>query len=453
MLTPTPNCFALIKKWEGLHKKRSDGQIESYRDPVGIWTIGYGSIFHRDLNRPIQPGDVITLQAAERWLSEEVEETAEDVNSLCKGVPLTNGMFDALVSFSYNVGVGAFGESTLLRGLRSGDYSGAAREFVRWVHGDDNGIRRVLAGLVNRRNEEEELFKRDGLAPAGIPAPPQTGTPQGDILFDNSSVVELKPYKAADIPLKLRELLVENDIGDDCYILNCALAGLGLLRLAPQPSKFTSETAEAVRLFQRREALSRIDAKVGPETKRAIENSLKRARSPVPSPIPNGNNYCRLTRTSDVDNAGLVLLKLDFVTQNGVGDSITVYSGAPGNQVFLLYTDFRSVPQSLQPIPQNRYTIGDIEFAGSTDNYTINWTDPSGDIGPKSALGPVWVGLTAQRPDDRGDFGFHLDNNRTTNNSPGSAGCVCVETKSALKKLVKLLRDFNPRLLVVDWGL
>jgi lysozyme len=368
-------------------------------------------------------------------------------------VPLTNGMFDALVSFSYNVGVGAFGESTLLRRLRSGDYSGAAREFDRWVHGDDNGIRRVLAGLVNRRNEEEELFKRDGLASAGIPGPPQTGTPQGDILVDNPNVVELKPYKAADIPLKLRELLVENDIGDDCYILNCALAGLGLLRLAPQPSKFTSETAEAVRLFQRREALSRIDAKVGPETKRAIENSLKRARSPVPSPIPNGNNYCRLTRTSDVDNAGLVLLKLDFVTQNGVGDSITVYSGEPGNQVFLLYTDFRSVPQSLQPIPQNRYTIGDIEFAGGTDNYTINWTDPSGDTGPKSALGPVWVGLTAQRPDDRGDFGFHLDNNRTTNNSPSSAGCVCVETKSALKKLVKLLREYNPRLLVVDWGL
>ena len=102
MLTPTPDCFALIKKWEGLHKKRGDGQIESYLDPVNIWTIGYGSTFHRDLNRPIQPGDIISLQAAERWLSEEVGETAEDVNELCKVVPLTNGMFDALVSFSYN---------------------------------------------------------------------------------------------------------------------------------------------------------------------------------------------------------------------------------------------------------------------------------------------------------------------------------------------------------------
>ena len=453
MPTPTPDCFALIKKWEGLHKKRGDGQIESYLDPVNIWTIGYGSTFHRDLNRPIQPGDIISLQAAERWLSEEVGETAEDVNELCKVVPLTNGMFDALVSFSYNVGIGAFGESTLLRKLKERDYSGAAREFDRWVIGADNGVSRPLQGLVNRRNEEEELFKRDGLAPTGSPAAPLLGSPQSGIRVDSSTVVEVLPYKAADIPLKLRELLVENDVGEDCYILNCALAGLGLLRLAPQPNKFTSETAEAVRLFQRREALSRIDAKVGPETKRAIENSLKRARSPVPSPIPNGNNYCRLTRTSDVDNAGLVLLKLDFVTQNGVGDSITVYSGAPGNQEFLLYTDFRSVPGSLQPIPQSRYTIGDIEFAGGIDNFTINWTDPSGDIGPKSALGPVWVGLTAQRPDDRGDFGFHLDNNRLTNNSPGSAGCVCVETKTALKKLVKLLREYNPRLLVVDWGL
>lgn len=406
---------------------------------------------YRDLNRPIQPGDVITLQAAERWLTEEVEETAEDINRLCKGVPLTNGMFDALVSFSYNVGIGAFGESTLLRMLRSGDYSGAAREFDRWVHGDDNGTRRVLAGLVNRRNEEEALFIRDGLAPAGIPAQPRTGTPQDDIVVDNSSVVELQPYKAADIPLKLRELLVENDVGEDCYIVNCALAGLALLRLAPQPNKFTSETAEAVRLFQRREALSRIDAKVGPDTKRALENSLKRARSPVPLPIPNGNNYCRLTRTSDVDHAGLVLLKLDFVTQNGVGDSMTVYSGNPDNQNFLLYTDFRSVPRSFQPIPQNRYTIGDIEFAGGIDNFTINWPEPDGNAGPTSGLGPVWVGLTAQRPDDRGDFGFHLDNNKTV--SPGSAGCVCVETKTALRKLVKLFREYNLRLLVVDWGL
>ena len=453
MLTPTPDCYALIKKWEGLHKKRSDGQIESYQDPVGIWTIGYGSIFHRDLNRPIQPSDLISLQAAERWLSEEVAETAEDINDLCNGVPLTNGMFDALVSFSFNVGVGAFGESTLLRKLRSHDYPGAAREFDRWVNATDNGVSRPLQGLINRRNDEEDLFKRDGLAPAATPATQLPSSPLTEASSANQIEVEVRQYKAVDIPLKLRELLVENDIGDDCYILNCALAGLGLLRLAPQPNKFTSDTAEAVRLFQRREALSRIDAKVGRETKRAIENSLKRARSPVPSPMPNGNNYCRLTRTGNKDSAGLVLLKLDFVTSNGVADSIPVYSGAPGAQNFLLYTDFRSVPGSLQPIPQNRYTIGDIEFAGGLDNYAVNWTDPSGDTGPKSALGPVWVGITAQRPDDRGDFGFHLDNNRTTNSSPGSAGCVCTETKAGLKKLVKLLRDYNPRLLVVDWGL
>ncbi|MFN9617620.1 MAG: lysozyme, partial [Dolichospermum sp.] len=79
-MKPSNECFSLIKKWEGLHKKRPDGLIEAYKDPVGIWTIGFGSIEHLDLNRPIQPGDVINLTTAERWLKMEVEQAAEDVD-------------------------------------------------------------------------------------------------------------------------------------------------------------------------------------------------------------------------------------------------------------------------------------------------------------------------------------------------------------------------------------
>ena len=49
-MKPSNECFELIKKWEGLHKVLSYGKIQAYRDPVNIWTIGYGSIEHLDLN-------------------------------------------------------------------------------------------------------------------------------------------------------------------------------------------------------------------------------------------------------------------------------------------------------------------------------------------------------------------------------------------------------------------
>jgi GH24 family phage-related lysozyme (muramidase) len=258
-MNPTNECFKLIKKWEGLHRKRNDGLIEAYVDPVGIWTIGFGSIRHWDLDRPILPTDVITEVTAERWLKLEVEQVAEDVDRLIK-VSLTQGMFDALVSLVYNIGIGAFGESTILRKINARDYEGAAREFDRWVHGTDNGVRKVFPGLVNRRNEEEAMFRRDGLAPTGTTVATPTNLNTG------SDTKEERPYQPAPLPLPFDRTLRKGDIGDDCYILNCALAGLGLLRIAPQPNEFTEVTENAVMLFQRREALSRIEGLVGPLT-------------------------------------------------------------------------------------------------------------------------------------------------------------------------------------------
>lgn len=71
-------------------------------------------------------------------------------------VKLTQNQFDALVSFVYNVGVGAFRTSTLLRKLNNGDYVGAAAEFKRWKFGGG----KELPGLVRRRKAEEQLFLR-----------------------------------------------------------------------------------------------------------------------------------------------------------------------------------------------------------------------------------------------------------------------------------------------------
>ncbi|WP_052128285.1 glycoside hydrolase family protein [Neosynechococcus sphagnicola] len=439
-MKPSKDCFDLIKKWEGLHKKRSDGLIESYQDPVDIWTIGYGSINNPDLGRPIQPNDVITEATALRWLELEVQEVAEDVDNICK-VSLTQGMFDALVSFVYNIGIGAFGESTLLRKLNEvRDYEGAAREFERWV----NAGGRVLQGLVNRRDEEERLFRRDGLSPARN----LVTSPSNPILPSSASpslVVE-RPYQAAPVPLPFSRTLLIGDVAEDCYILNCALAGLGFLRIAPQPNKFSEVTKSAVELLQRREAIQ-IDGKVGPETKRAIENSLKRSRGLVPS--VSTHVICRLTRTRQDTPEGLEWLKLEFVDpDDGAVASLKVISGAPGHQNFLLFNNPASVPGSLQPIPQGRYAIGDLDWAGGRDDYSISHSHPS------DGIGPVFVSLTCLQPDDRDAFGFHGDWNWITRGeSPGSAGCVCPTNLADLKELVKLLRQLNPRVLEVDWGL
>jgi lysozyme len=433
------SCLDLIKKWEGLHKKLPDGSIQAYQDPIGIWTIGYGSITNPDLGRPVQPGDVISEATAIRWLEHEVEEVAFDVDSLCT-VPLTQGMFDSLVSFVYNVGIGAFGESTMLRKLKQSDYEGAAREFDRWV----NAGGRVFQGLVNRRNEEESLFRRNGLVP--LTSSGSTSTNSTSSTSSTSVNIVERPYQAAPLPLPFNRQLEINDVGDDCFTLNCALAGLGFLRIAPQPSQFSSVTKSAVELLQRREAIQ-IDGKVGPETKRAIENSLRRARGLVPSFVTNA--ICRLTRTKQPAYEGLEWLRLEFVSPtDGVVDSLNVVSGAPGKQRFLLFSNPNSVPESLQPIPQGRYSIGDIDWAGGRDNYDASHTHPS------DGIGPVWVSLTSLQPDDRSAFGFHADWNwiqRDTN--PGSAGCVCPTKLDDLKEFVKLLRQYNPRLLEVDWGI
>ncbi|WP_421654550.1 hypothetical protein [Leptothermofonsia sp. ETS-13] len=141
----------------------------------------------------------------------------------------------------------------------------------------------------------------------------------------------------------------------------------------------TAITEDAAKLYQRREALSRIDGVVGPETKRAIENDLSAAR-----PIDGLGVYCRLTRTDADAYEGLELCKLQFVDPNkGVVDFLNVVSGLAGAQRFLSWNHPDSVPGNLAPIPQDRYYIGDIDWAGGKDNYSVSHT--------KSGIGPVWV--------------------------------------------------------------
>ena len=136
----------LVKHYEGFSN-------EAYRCPASYWTIGYGAIWgingrrvtedHPNFNE-VQGGQLLKrdLSIAERGVLKQTK------------VPLTDNQFDALCSFVFNLGSGAFQSSTLRRRLNRGDYEGAANEFPRWVFAGG----RKLKGLIKRRSDERLLF-------------------------------------------------------------------------------------------------------------------------------------------------------------------------------------------------------------------------------------------------------------------------------------------------------
>lgn len=123
--------------------------MEAYRCPAGVWTIGFGHT-----GPDVVEGKRITLQEAEELLRGDLVEVERRVQQLVTA-PLTQGQFDALVSFAYNVGLGALERSTLLRKLNAEDYRGAAAQFAVWT----KSTGRELPGLVRRRREERAMFE------------------------------------------------------------------------------------------------------------------------------------------------------------------------------------------------------------------------------------------------------------------------------------------------------
>ncbi|AVG37688.1 TPA: lysozyme [Enterobacter asburiae] len=145
MMQTSEKGIALIKQFEGC-------KLTAYQDSVGVWTIGYGWTQPVD-GKPIRAGMTIKQETAERLLKTGLVSYESDVSRLVK-VGLTQGQFDALVSFTYNLGARSLSTSTLLRKLNSGDYAGAADEFLRW----NKAGGKVLNGLTRRREAERALF-------------------------------------------------------------------------------------------------------------------------------------------------------------------------------------------------------------------------------------------------------------------------------------------------------
>lgn len=132
---------AIIKRREGL-------QLEAYVCPAGKLTVGYGHT-----GPDVKAGLKITKEKAEALFDADTERFSVGVKKLLTKTA-TDNQFSAFVSFAYNVGLGAFAESTMRRRFNEGKLAEAAKEFDRWVYA--NG--KKLSGLVSRRAEEKALF-------------------------------------------------------------------------------------------------------------------------------------------------------------------------------------------------------------------------------------------------------------------------------------------------------
>lgn len=154
----------LIKRFEGL-------SLTAYKDVAGVPTIGYGTTRYPN-GSMVRLGDKCTEAQAGEYLREAVIGCEEAVSQYI-GVPLSQAQFDALVSLVYNVGAGAFSESTLRRKLNAADYRGAAVEFDRWVYAGG----RKIEGLIKRRRAERELFESGLDVPQSGAPVPGAGTP------------------------------------------------------------------------------------------------------------------------------------------------------------------------------------------------------------------------------------------------------------------------------------
>ena len=137
-----PKGIALIQEFEGC-------KLTSYFDSVGICTVGWGST-----GSDVKPGMTITQSEADQRLRGYIAGMQERINALVT-VPLTQTQFDALCSFTYNLGAGALHTSTLLKLINLGDFGGAAKQFLRW----DKAGGVPLPGLTRRRHAEMALFE------------------------------------------------------------------------------------------------------------------------------------------------------------------------------------------------------------------------------------------------------------------------------------------------------
>ena len=130
----------LIKHFEGC-------ELKAYKCPAGVWTIGYGH------TKGVEPEDEWSEDHANHMLEVELEEYEGYVSKYVTA-PLGQNQFDALVSWTYNLGGGNLSASTMLKVLNAGEYDEVPNQMLRW----NKAGGKVLEGLTRRRQAEADMF-------------------------------------------------------------------------------------------------------------------------------------------------------------------------------------------------------------------------------------------------------------------------------------------------------
>jgi len=153
----SPEAIKVICHHEGI-------RFKPYRCPAKLWTVGVGHVMYPEqgklpmaerTNFPLRPEDnrQFTKEEVDGILRFDLARFERGVAQFCP-VPLTQGMFDGLVSFSFNVGLGTLQRSTLRQKLLRGDKTGAAEELLKYCLAGG----KILKGLQNRRIDERAMF-------------------------------------------------------------------------------------------------------------------------------------------------------------------------------------------------------------------------------------------------------------------------------------------------------
>ena len=142
-MTPSNDCIDMVKYFEGF-------KAVAYLCPANVWTIGYGR------TKNVKDGDITSMPQATRDLEEELVEFGNQVHRVVD-VELSQNEFDALTSWTYNLGVGNLQSSTLLKKLNAGDKDSVPSEMLRW----NKAAGKVLAGLTTRRQAEADLWEKE----------------------------------------------------------------------------------------------------------------------------------------------------------------------------------------------------------------------------------------------------------------------------------------------------
>lgn len=132
-------------------------RLEAYLCPSGIPTIGVGLTTYPD-GRKVKLGDKITKEQSREYLKQTLEQFEKQVVLLLDGLPLPRKALDALIIFSFNVGISAFAKSSLLKEVKKNrnNLTTIEKEFNRWIYSNN----KVLQGLIIRRLKEYQLYEK-----------------------------------------------------------------------------------------------------------------------------------------------------------------------------------------------------------------------------------------------------------------------------------------------------